>query len=405
MNPLKLKLYLGFILDGVLSERLPLEKALVKVVRKYGLKSSEAEHLYRLSYKVLIYYHSIKFLASLKGYKPTPAQLTEFLYQNNYDVKSIIDELDDVTKHLSPSTRLALLHGYPPWFVNDLYGKLRLEELEATLKSLNTKKRWLVVNTNKITIEEAIECLEKHGVEVRRHERFPEVLQVKDPFKKLGKIPCVERGEVLPQDVSSYIVLKALEARGDDLIDACSAPGLKLSQLLAKRVFSRAVAVDFSESRIKVVPEIAKRVAGVRPELIIVNGDSRTLVFNTRNATVMIDAPCSNSGSIYSNPAVKVYLSRHLVKRVSRIQRAIIRNTARYAEKVVYAVCSIHPREGEEMISQLINSINGLRLVRPSIPYGSQGYAGYSVSANVIRLHPHVVDGQGFFVAVFKRDG
>lgn len=403
LNPLKLKLYLSLVLDGVLSEGFSFEKAVVNVVRKYGLKSSEAEHLYKLSYRVLIYYHSIKFLASLKGFKPTPVQLAEFLHQKNYDLKSIIDELDDTTKHLTPSARIALLHGYPPWFVSDLYGRIRVEELEAMLRSLNTRKRWLVVNTSKITIEEAVSCLEKHGVEVRGHERFPEVLQVKDPFRKIGNIPCVIRGEVVPEDVSSYIVLRLLELGGEDFVDACSAPGLKLSQLLARRVYSRAIAVDLSESRVGVIPKMVKRLAGTRPELVIINGDSRTLVFNTRRAIVLIDAPCSNSGSVYSNPTVKVYLSKYLVKKASRIQLALLKNATRYAERVFYVVCSIHPREGEEVVSRLLNSTSEFKLVQPTMPYGAQGYAGYQVSANVARLYPHVVEGQGFFIAVLER--
>ncbi|MEM1774907.1 MAG: RsmB/NOP family class I SAM-dependent RNA methyltransferase [Desulfurococcaceae archaeon] len=403
VNPLKAKLYIGFLLENIQSSKVSFEKAFSDIVKRYGLKSWEANQLYKLAYRVLIYYHSIRFLAGFKGYKPRSSQIVEILYRYGFNVQRILDELHDITKHLPIQSRIAILHGYPTWFVSDLHGRMPVDELESMLSSLNTRKRWLIVNTHKATLEDAIACLEEFGISTQKHPLFENVLQVKDPFKKLGNIPCITRGEVIPQDISSFIIVQLLKAYGEDLVDACSAPGLKLSEIANEKVYSRIVAVDISEARTGYIPIQLERIAGIIPTVIIVNSDSRTLMLNTKRATVFIDAPCSNSGSVYSNPAVKVYLSKRLVKKMSKVQLSLLKASAKYAERIVYAVCSVHPREGEEVVSQILSILKGFELSKVSLPYGNDGYRGYAVSKLVTRLNPHVVNGQGFFIAVLER--
>ena len=403
VDPHKARLYMSVFLSTLTTRKISFEKAFRTLVRKYNIKTWEAEQLYKLAYKIVIYYYSIEFLARLKGYKNTPSHLTEFLYQMKFDVNRVLEELGGELRGLSPSTRISLMHGYPPWIVRDLYGKLPLDELEKMLSSLNVRKRWLVVNTAKTSVEKAVECLENHGVEVIRHPDIEELLMTRDPFKKVAHVPCIKRAEVLPQDISSYIITKLLEEFTGDFVDACSAPGLKLVRTLLTGNYGRAIAVDISEKRMSIVPKVVEKAVGRVPTLIVVNGDSRTLIFNVKSSLVLIDAPCSNSGAIYANPVVKLYLTRKLTWKMSKIQLSLILNSLKYGERVLYVACSIHPLEGEEVSLKVIGKAKNARLAKISVKYGSQGYSGYEHSKLVQRLYPHVVNGQGFFVAMFER--
>ncbi|MEM4913852.1 MAG: hypothetical protein QW579_06580, partial [Desulfurococcaceae archaeon] len=86
VNPLKAKLYIGFLLENIQSSKVSFEKAFSDIVKRYGLKSWEANQLYKLAYRVLIYYHSIRFLAGFKGYKPRSSQIVEILYRYGFNV-------------------------------------------------------------------------------------------------------------------------------------------------------------------------------------------------------------------------------------------------------------------------------------------------------------------------------
>lgn len=391
------------MLETLLGEKVGFEEAFKKLVRKYRIEKKEADYLYRFFYKLIIHYHTIKFLAGLKGFRPTPSQIVEFLYRKDFSISSILEEARDEAKNLSPIFRLAVLYGYPPWFVGDLYGKMPEDQLEKMLQSLNEKKRWVVVNTSKYTVEDAVNCFQENGIAVEQHSYWKELLLVKDPFLKISNLPCVKNGGVIPQDVSSYILVNLVTQYSGNLIDACSAPGIKLSLILSKSSYSRIVAVDLSENRVEQLTHVVKRIAGLKPVLVVVNGDSRVLAFNMENSIVFIDAPCSNTGSIYANPTVKLYLTRRFVKRMSRNQFLLIKNALKQGKTVIYAVCSIHPREGEEVISRIIEEAWNVELVKPSMHFAGNGYFGYPFSKSIARIYPHDVNGQGFFISLIEK--
>lgn len=409
VNPQKARFFLGMLLKKILFQKTSLDRAFSEIVKKYEIGGREARNLYVLSYKVLTYYHSIRFMASYSGFKPRLSNLLEYLYVKNFDIDSVISEVREVAQPLSHTLRLALTYGYPSWFIRDLYGKLPTTVLESILKSLNERKRWLRVNTLKTTTEEAIGCLERTGLRVRQHRDLKEILLVEDAFIKIGNNTCVKAGLVIPQDISSYIATLLIRDIRGDFIDACSAPGLKLIQVMSQNKDPRVISVDISELRARTIPMLVQTSIGNISRYFIVVGDSKSLQFNTRDTTVLIDAPCSNTGAIYADPVVKLHLTKKTLRQLSFTQKSLLNNALKYAHTIYYMTCSIHPLECEEVIDNLMRKRRDeIELVTPIDeqhylrPFFNKGYMGYEYSGEVYRIYPNVVHGQGFFISIFQ---
>lgn len=403
IHPQKLRFFTTLLLRAVLTSRVSFDKAFSELVRRYHLSSNEASTLYRFLYKVVVYYYTIRFMSAYYGYKPRLSGVVEYIHAKNYNVEAILDDARSLAYTLSPALRVALLYGYPPWFIRDLYGKLPLSELENMLASLNERKRWLRVNTAKSTIENALECLERHGIRVKQHREFSDMLLVSDPYVKVGSNECVEKGVVIPQDISSYIAASLLRVVEGDLVDACSAPGVKLVQVLSSSRAKRAISVDVNEKRTRLIPKFIHTFLGHTPTVIVVLGDSKTLHYNVEKAVVLIDAPCSNSGAIYADPTVKLHLSRKTTRKLHMVQRNILENSLKYAHEVFFMTCSIHPLEGEALFDRILEKYSkSVEFVQLKSKYLNRGYSGYRCSGSVYRVYPHHISGQGFFIGVLR---
>lgn len=407
INPEKARFFVKIFLHKAFATRTSFDKAFRGLVRKYGITTHEASNLYRLLYKISMYYHSLKFIAGYKGFGVKIGGIVEYLYKQGFNMANVLAEIDDISRGFTEPIRIALKHGFPTWLVRDLYGKIPGYELEAMLKSLNERKRWLRVNTFKLEPSEAIGCLEKTGIPVKTHEYFNDILQVDDSFIKIGTNECVKSGLVIPEDISSYISVLVVQRYLDgsiDLIDMCSAPGIKLLHLLSTRRVKRAIGIDISEDRINEMKKILGAYLGIETNLMLLNADSRRIALNSRDSVMIIDAPCSNTGAIYGDPFVKMRLSRKRLKEFSMIQKSLLANAIKHKGLVVYMNCSIHPLEGEEVIDYIIQKYRGKvnLLEKYEIPFTSDGYSGYECTRKVYRIHPHISQGQGFFIAVLK---
>jgi 16S rRNA (cytosine967-C5)-methyltransferase len=392
------------ILRQVTTIGIGFNKAYKSLVRRYGLREHEAEEYYKLLYNVVMYYYTLKFLAGYYGLKPAVQGIVDYLYKKNFTWQLVEEDIESITKGLPALTRISLRYGYPAWLVKDLAGKMPLTELETMLKALNDKKRWLRVNTSRYSIEEALSCLEESGLEFKRHEVFHEVLQLKNPFKKVGSNPCVLRGLVVPQDVSSYIVGQVAQILcSGDLLDACCAPGLKLTQVLAGSKVNRVIAVDISEKRIYSVFKLLRTLqGGSNPLVILTQGDSRKVTYSREFDSVLLDAPCSNSGTVYDDPVVKIHLSRKRIRHMHLLQYSLLTSLIKHSRLVLFTTCSIHPLEGEEVIEKLTKE-HEVELIKVKYPYLESSYEGYTITRSTYRIHPHKTQGQGFYVALIRR--
>lgn len=312
--------------------------------------------------------------------------------------KKRLEEVEQLLRSLQPVYRIAVENSFPPWLVNEIARHLGLSEAEKLVKACSRRTIWVRINELKTTRSKVIETLRKI-VDVREDRDFPEVLElvgVEDLPMEVERM--VEKGFIVVQDKGSVAVAHALgESRRLLVMDAAAAPGVKTS-LLQQLSFNEAevVAVDASQRRLIEMKKLLSKLNVRNVHLVL--SDSRVLKFARKFDKVLLDAPCTNTGAIASDPALRLTLWNPVdVEKFTKLQQALLRNTLenlKVSGTLVYSTCSLLAAEGESVIETV-------PLDRLSVEnvWGLPGYSGYSCSGKVRRLYPHVHRTTGFFTA------
>lgn len=151
----------------------------------------------------------------------------------------------------------------------------------------------------------------------------------------------------------SIVPLLAIEP-GMTVLDLCAAPGNKTAQALA--LGARVVACDRYLKRLRDVPADAQRV---------VLDASTALPFKVKFDRILVDAPCSGTGTLARNPEIKWRLRLADLPRFTLLQREILQRALDHLKpggRLVYATCSLEREENEEIVSGLQVSSTHLRL-------------------------------------------
>jgi len=294
--------------------------------------------------------------------------------------------------------------GYPKWFWDELAKVMPEDEVRKLLEAMNRRVVWLRINTLKIDVDKALKKLESEGVQYEVDKRVPILVRVVRSPKPVRNITLFREGKVVIQDRASVLTVLALKPEPGMLIyDFAAAPGIKTSlimQLTENR--ARVVAMDRSPRRLANMRVLLKKygVDTDRVELLLT--DSRFVNLSRRCDAALVDAPCSSSGAIPKDPAIKLLLrSRNIPLKMSSIQSAMLVNALRFSDVVTYATCSLFPVEGEEVVSKALE-LGTHELVDPGIP-ASRGYRVYSFWNKVNRTYPHIDMCEGFFIARLER--
>ncbi len=152
------------------------------------------------------------------------------------------------------------------------------------------------------------------------------------------------------QDVGAQSVVPLLDLQpGMTLLDLCAAPGNKAAQALAAG--ARVIACDRYEKRLADVPGEAERV---------VLDASQSLPFGGPNWVrfdrILVDAPCSGTGTLARNPEIKWRLRETDLPRFQELQRRILKNALACLApggRLVYATCSLESEENENIVAGL----------------------------------------------------
>ena len=149
------------------------------------------------------------------------------------------------------------------------------------------------------------------------------------------------------QDIGSQTVvpLLGLEA-GQSFLDVCAAPGNKTAQALAAGV--QAIACDLHYHRLAQLKSL-----GV--PLVVLDG-AHSLPFRRRFDRILLDAPCSGTGTLARNPEIKWKLRKEDLADLAARQRALLASALAALEPagtLVYATCSLEAEENENIVAQV----------------------------------------------------
>lgn len=400
----------------VISGKISIRRAFTKTcsIRRCSGLGLSREELYEAARVFTSNYHRLRYIASRCGrsrvsYKMLARLFIYIHYRQLHPLgrleKKIHRDFPSLEKVLSDTVEPWVKYSYPRWLYEELLENLPAEEVSRLMEKMNTRIYWIRVNTLRIDIDKALKSLEEEGVLFQVDKDTPFLLRVEKSPKPLRQLKLFKNNEIVLQDKASVLVVKALKPEpGMVIYDYTAAPGVKTSlimQLTENR--ARVVAVDISPRRLYAMKKLLVKY-GVNVNYVnMVLSDSRIIEFEKRADIALIDAPCSSSGAISKDPAIKIFLSsKNPVYEMKKTQLEILSNTLNQVDRVVYATCSILPEEGEEVVEEILRRGVEHRLVDPDLGL-PRGYSRYKVSNLVHRTFPHINNCEGFFIARLEK--
>jgi len=115
---------------------------------------------------------------------------------------------------------------------------------------------------------------------------------------------------------------------------------------------------------------------------------------------MLVDAPCSGTGTLRGNPEIKWRLSTDDLSRLAELQASLLEGAASSVAnggRLVYSTCSIEREENEEVVRRFLDATTLFQVIEPNAP------AGLITSDGFVRTFPHRDGTDGFFGAALQR--
>lgn len=205
------------------------------------------------------------------------------------------------------------------------------------------------------------------------------------------------------QDASAAVAVRLLDLKpGQTCLDLCAAPGGKTLQMAASG--ARVVAVDRSAARLK---RVAANLERMTLSAEIIASDAAQWRDGREFDAVLLDAPCSATGTYRRNPDVLWAARPGDIAALAEVQARMLDSASRRVRPggvLIYCVCSLEPEEGEAQILAFLKRTPDMERV-PILPGEGGAPENSRLASGDLRILPHHRAGgtDGFFVARFRR--
>ena len=303
-------------------------------------------------------------------------------------------EFDPAAGVEDPLERIAVETSHPPWLIRRWAEAFGADEAAGFARANNdSAPASFRVNTFKAKPETVVAGLRAEGVTVTASGVAPGAWRAEGGAGASAALRRLSaEGLVYMQDEASQLIAHVLGAQtGDRVLDACAAPGSKTTHVAAL-AGGRAhlLACDLYEHRLRVVADACARL-GARGVGLAALDAGRALPFaGGAFDRVLVDAPCTGTGTLRHNPEIRWRLSRESFRELPAVQSRILHEAARVLRpggRLVYSTCSVEREENEEVVAAFLGSNPDFR------------------QTDAARTWPHRDDVDGFFVATLRREG
>ncbi|MCI0485498.1 MAG: 16S rRNA (cytosine(967)-C(5))-methyltransferase RsmB [Blastocatellia bacterium] len=315
-----------------------------------------------------------------------------------------------------PMERAAVELSHPRWLIERWSAWLGEEESQRLALANNQPPPVAFrVNTLRSTADEVLSSLQSKNVTVRPSDLVPGAFVVeRGGMDEVMK--AVEGGLIYIQDEASQMVSLLLDVkRGHRVLDLCAAPGSKSSHIAALAGDDCWImACDLHHHRLVTLMEICRRLNARSIDAVALDATRELPIIDSAKKfdRVLIDAPCSGTGTLRRNPEIKWRLAPEDVSRLAEVQLDLLTRAVDMLAsegRLVYSTCSIEREENEEVIEKFIKGGSPLRLIRPDRERNLYQERNLYARADLIteqrfvRTFPHRHTTDGFFAAVFEK--
>jgi 16S rRNA (cytosine967-C5)-methyltransferase len=314
-------------------------------------------------------------------------------------------EYDPASGIEDPFERVSVETSHPAWLVARWAEAFGLEEAEAFARANNdTAPAAFRLNTLSPNSGALISQLRDSGLSLKPSRIAPGAWRVEGGAGAGAVLRrLAAEGRIYSQDEASQLVAHVLGAReGERILDACAAPGSKTTHAAALAEDRAFIAAgDLYEHRLRTIEEACARL-GVRSVRTVTLNAERSLPFDDGAFDrVLVDAPCTGTGTLRHNPEIRWRLAPENIRELSEVQSRILREAARVLRpggRLVYSTCSVEREENEEVVDKFLNERADFRQ-SPAEPAPRE----LLLPSGAARTWPHRDDVDGFFVAALER--
>jgi 16S rRNA (cytosine(967)-C(5))-methyltransferase len=330
----------------------------------------------------------LKFVSLLRKY---------FEALRNWDLESILADIKDNEE------KIAVQYSHPTWLVRDLISFYGLETAMNIIEANNQPQHfYLRLNLVKYDKNEIISHLSEEEVKTEQDPHLFDVVKAISWKIPIPRLPSFTKDFYYMQDKGSALISHILDPQENEVVlDACAAPGGKTTHIASLQHDSgNIIALDNNFRRLlELISKIRRyQINSVSPILLDLRFQR---LIKIKFDKILVDAPCSGSGTFRSRPDAKWRVDRHQVKWLSKLQYTLLLNASTMLinsrnASLVYSTCSLHPLENEEVIKKFLSRNPNFELQQQKIVIGNPS-PEFTLAQ---RLFPHLNQTDGF--SIFK---
>ena len=262
--------------------------------------------------------------------------------------------------------RLSILHSHPAWMVGrwiSRHGEARTTALlEANNRALKISCAWNGPQNR----EEIARELERDGLAVSNGQFLKTAFTVTGG--NVARTNAFRAGKFSILDEASQAIPLLLDVQPSGrILDLCAAPGGKTPPLVrAAGCAGIVVATDRHAHRLRAMSKQLERLGLLRRVHLVELDASLPLPFRAPFDRILVDAPCSGTGTLARHPEIRWRLQPERLAELHVLQTQIlamaIQSLAR-GGRLLYSTCSLEPEENEDVITEALKSANSIRRV------------------------------------------
>ena len=281
----------------------------------------------------------------------------------------LLNQLEDVARllppDLPPAERLGILYSHPTWLVERWLKRFGEQRTVALLETNNRPPRLTCTVHDAMRREETARALGRAGMNVEPGLWLRSALAIRGGNP--AETDAFRRGWISIQDEASQMaaLLVGVEP-GHSVLDLCAAPGGKTA-LLARAAGpdARVISADLHLHRLRAMREHLLRVGISHTNLVALDA-AAPLPFAGNFDRILVDAPCSGTGTLCRNPEIRWRLRPEDLaefhgRQVNLLSRALERLAA--GGRLVYSTCSLEPEENEQVVTEALEGRSEIRRI------------------------------------------